>query len=89
MCGILGAINREITSELLNTIKHRGPDRQSIVHDVFERNQIDLAHTRLSIVELSEAGNQPMESRCGDYVLVFNGERILEDYPILKRYYII
>ena len=74
MCGILGAINREITSELLNTIKHRGPDRQSIVHDVFERNQIDLAHTRLSIVELSEAGNQPMESRCGDYVLVFNGE---------------
>ena len=53
MCGILGAINREITSELLNTIKHRGPDRQSIVHDVFERNQIDLAHTRLSIVEIN------------------------------------
>lgn len=74
MCGILGAINREITPGLLDTIKHRGPDRQSIVHDGFAGNRIDLGHARLSIVELSEAGNQPMESQCGNYVIVFNGE---------------
>ncbi|HAU68266.1 MAG TPA: hypothetical protein DCW52_07700, partial [Gammaproteobacteria bacterium] len=35
---------------------------------------VHLAHTRLAIIELSEAANQPMSSKCGRYTLVFNGE---------------
>lgn len=74
MCGILGSINMRITPSLLDTIKHRGPDRQAIYTEEVGTNKLYLAHTRLSIVDLSEAGNQPMVSDCGNYVLVFNGE---------------
>lgn len=74
MCGILGSINTEVTTDLLDCIKHRGPDNQAIYKDTVAGNVIYLAHTRLSIVDLSEAGNQPMVSDCGNYVLVFNGE---------------
>jgi asparagine synthase (glutamine-hydrolysing) len=72
MCGILGGINVKIDNELLNTIKHRGPDRQAIYDDDIHR--VSLAHTRLSIVDLSDAGNQPMVSEDNNYVIVFNGE---------------
>lgn len=74
MCGILGGVNLRITPELLATIRHRGPDRQAIYDDVCDGQVVSLAHTRLSIVDLSEAGNQPMVSPDGNYVLVFNGE---------------
>lgn len=74
MCGILGGVNLRVTQALIDTIKHRGPDRQDIYDDVCEGHEISLAHARLSIVDLSEAGNQPMVSDDGNYVLVFNGE---------------
>lgn len=74
MCGILGGINCRITDELLDTIKHRGPDRQDIYNDICDGQEVSLAHTRLSIVDLSDAGNQPMISPDGNYVLIFNGE---------------
>lgn len=74
MCGILGSINRLIDHGLLDTIKHRGPDRQAIYTELQNDYTINFAHTRLSIVDLSEAGNQPMVSPCGNYILVFNGE---------------
>jgi asparagine synthase (glutamine-hydrolysing) len=74
MCGILGAINISVTTDLLDTIRHRGPDCQAIYSDKVNNHSIYLAHTRLSIVDLSAAGNQPMVSECGNYVLIFNGE---------------
>ena len=74
MCGILGSINVPVSSDLLNTIKHRGPDYQAIYCDECGGNKVYLAHTRLSIVDLSDAGNQPIESFDHNYVLVFNGE---------------
>lgn len=74
MCGILGGVNLRITSDLLATIQHRGPDRQAIYNDVCAGQDISLAHTRLSIVDLSDAGAQPMISPDGNYVLIFNGE---------------
>lgn len=74
MCGILGSINRKIDKGLLNQIKHRGPDRQAIYEDKRDKHEVYLAHTRLSIVDLSEAGNQPMISEDNNYVLIFNGE---------------
>lgn len=74
MCGILGSINQKINTELVNIIKHRGPDRQAIYNDISDKHEVNLAHTRLSILDLSAAGNQPMISECGNYVLIFNGE---------------
>jgi asparagine synthase (glutamine-hydrolysing) len=54
------------------TLKHRGPDDGGSWADVAAG--VALAHRRLSIVDLSSEGHQPMTSRDGRYVLVFNGE---------------
>ena len=74
MCGIAGAINAELTKESLNLIKHRGPDFQDFVVENMGGNSVYLGHTRLSILDLSPTGNQPMKSSCGQYTLIFNGE---------------
>ncbi len=74
MCGILGGINARITDELLLTISHRGPDRRDLVTQLCGDDTVTMGHTRLSIVDLSEAGNQPMTSADGNYTLIFNGE---------------
>ncbi len=72
MCGIAGSIGiaNWNSSEVLSKIAHRGPDSDG----VFTEDNVMLAHTRLSIVDLSEAGAQPMTSDDGNYVMVFNGE---------------
>ncbi len=74
MCGILGSINLPVDKEMLDTICHRGPDRQDICMNKQGDCMISLAHCRLSIVDQSDAGNQPMTSPCGNYTLIFNGE---------------
>ena len=57
---------------MASALAHRGPDASGVwVDDVIG---IALAHRRLSILELSTAGAQPMISACGRYVIVFNGE---------------
>lgn len=53
-------------------LSHRGPDDEGVWVDSHEG--VALAHRRLSILDLSAAGHQPMQSACGRYVLVFNGE---------------
>jgi asparagine synthase (glutamine-hydrolysing) len=77
MCGIAGIlssdprlITREVGLAMVEAIRHRGPDRQ----DAWVGEGVVLAHARLSILDLSEAGNQPMVSPSGRHVLVFNGE---------------
>ncbi len=74
MCGIAGSVNTPTDEKTLEFIRHRGPDSQGLVRDTVGSNQIYLGHTRLSIVDLSEAGNQPMYSDCGNYCIIFNGE---------------
>jgi len=54
------------------TQSHRGPDNIGIWTD--EAVGIALGHSRLSILDLSASGNQPMISPCGRYVIIFNGE---------------
>lgn len=74
MCGIAGSVNSALSIEDVSLINHRGPDNISIVKAVVAGNDVYLGHTRLSIQDLSDAGNQPMYTACGNYCIVFNGE---------------
>ncbi|MFE8033058.1 asparagine synthase (glutamine-hydrolyzing) [Thiohalocapsa marina] len=75
MCGILGCygtVGAEPLTRAMDRIAHRGPDDSGVYHDADAG--IGLGHRRLSIVDLSVAGHQPMLSADGSVVLVFNGE---------------
>lgn len=80
MCGFAGFIYRSELVEnpevVLNAmgmaIETRGPDSDGIWLD--KKQRIGFCHRRLSIVDLSEAGHQPMVSASGRYVIAFNGE---------------
>jgi asparagine synthase (glutamine-hydrolysing) len=75
MCGILGVsgpFNPLNFAFALSKIKHRGPDDSDIFLD--EGNHVALGHVRLSILDLSILGHQPMFSEDGRVVLIFNGE---------------
>lgn len=79
MCGICGYIGPEkITPEHLwkmnNSMYHRGPDDGGIWQYRIGDREIGMAQRRLSILDLSDLGHQPMHSEDGRYVLVFNGE---------------
>ncbi len=77
MCGIAGIYHldrprdeRAAVARMTNALAHRGPDAEGCVH----AGRATLGHRRLSIIDLSEAANQPFEDASGRYVLVFNGE---------------
>lgn len=81
MCGIVGFVQppersaselKSILAGMSKVISHRGPDDSGAWVDV-ERG-IALGHRRLSILDLSPEGHQPMISASGRYVIVFNGE---------------
>lgn len=77
MCGIAGFCNfrgdRNANIEKMKErMVHRGPDAGGSYHS--EDGNISLGHRRLSIIDLSENGSQPMVSHSGRYVIVFNGE---------------
>ncbi len=79
MCGFTGFLGGDqveaasaTLQRMANAIVHRGPDAYGAWHDAGAG--IALAHRRLSILELSAAGAQPMQSACGRYVIAFNGE---------------
>lgn len=76
MCGIAGCLNQlegpRIATTMLDHLRHRGPDAQGWVDLTDERTSVQLAHARLSIIDLSEAASQPF---CrGQLSLVYNGE---------------
>ena len=74
MCGILGSVNIPFSEDILDLIAHRGPDDFGIERFHSGEHEVHFGHRRLSIVDLSPAGHQPMVSPCGNYVLIFNGE---------------
>ena len=74
MCGILGTINSPFGERELALIQRRGPDDWGIERYDVCGQHITLGHRRLSIVDLSPNGHQPMSSDCGKYHIIFNGE---------------
>lgn len=87
MCGIVGIwhkqTNRPVSEGMLiamrDTMTHRGPDDAG----VYVKNSLGLGHRRLSIIDTSSGGHQPMVSQDGRYALVFNGE--IYNYADLKK----
>ncbi|MEM9636050.1 MAG: asparagine synthetase B, partial [Pseudomonadota bacterium] len=81
MCGITGYLARPgdnasvmdaRVQDMMQAVAYRGPDSQG--HWVDPETGIALGHLRLAIVDLSDAGAQPMTSASGRYVMVYNGE---------------
>ena len=81
MCGIAGFFSagglhlepsEALARRMANALVHRGPDDSGVWVDADAG--IALAHRRLSILDLTPAGHQPMVSLSGRYVVVFNGE---------------
>jgi len=82
MCGITGFLNFQkdqsdiqlsaTVREMSDTLIHRGPDDSGLWVD--ERAGIALGFRRLSIIDLTPTGKQPMLSHSGRYVIIYNGE---------------
>lgn len=89
MCGIAGFAGpdagseraHEILTQMTTAIRHRGPDDSGawVDRDLL----VGLGHRRLSIVDLSPAGHQPMTSASGRFVIVFNGE--IYNHHLLRK----
>ncbi|MEL6632895.1 MAG: asparagine synthase (glutamine-hydrolyzing) [Bacteroidota bacterium] len=92
MCGIAGFTSKtpvdrptEKLQGMIDVMSHRGPNAEGI----FEDEIVHLGHRRLSILDLTEVGNQPIQDHSGRYTMVFNGEIYnyqeikaeLKDYP--------
>jgi asparagine synthase (glutamine-hydrolysing) len=82
MCGIAGLlfsgkngepkISKTVLQEMSDRLTHRGPDSAGVWCS--NEGKIGFVHRRLAILDLSEAGAQPMQSHCGRFLTVFNGE---------------
>jgi len=83
MCGIAGLFNAtsayaetterdRLVRQMINSIAHRGPDAEGVWHDT--RGRCSLGHRRLSIIDTSDAGRQPMVSSSKRWIISFNGE---------------
>lgn len=91
MCGIAGVAraSKENSSkseglfEAVACLSHRGPDDSGVAHLSSSQAAVSLGHTRLSIIDLSSGGHQPMSSADGRYTMVFNGE--IYNYREIKQ----
>lgn len=90
MCGIAGIwFSKSVGAETLESqarrmgasLIHRGPDAGGVWVD--QAGALGLSHRRLSILDLSEAGTQPMRSQAGHHVMVYNGE--CYNFPDLRK----
>ncbi|PIT04874.1 hypothetical protein TSA1_32105 [Bradyrhizobium nitroreducens] len=88
MCGIIGIvgskagrIDRQVLRRMTDALAHRGPNGDG--HWISEDGGAGFGHRRLSIIDLSSAGAQPMVSASGRYALTYNGE--VYNYRDLRR----
>lgn len=70
ICGYTGSINEQILGAMTATLRHRGPDDQGT--KIFDN--VGLGHTRLSIIDLTPAGHQPLANQDGTIWISYNGE---------------
>src|SRR2546422_2833299 len=81
ICGIVGAIDRHTLDDMTQALAHRGPDGHGVIRPAGET--FGLGHRRLSIIDLSPAGAQPMSDPTGRYWITYNGE--VYNFPELRR----
>ena len=86
MCGIVGfysnkVFDNDIIVQMGNSIAHRGPDDSGYWSNKFKN--FNLCHRRLSILDLSHNGSQPMTSKSQRWVIAFNGE--IYNYQEIKN----
>lgn len=77
MCGICGYISSSNTyngAAMVESLHHRGPDGRGSESHNFGKRTVFLGHTRLSIIDLSDLGSQPMHSPDGQISITYNGE---------------
>ena len=78
MCGLLGivdykkSVNASLFNEMLNSLKHRGPDDEGVEVFSLDSCSIFLGHRRLSIIDISSNGHQPMLYE--HLAIIYNGE---------------
>src|SRR5450432_3101347 len=91
MCGIAGILNKQVPAtqeqikRMTDAMCHRGPDAEGFYVD----GPLAFGHRRLSIIDLSDAANQPFIDNSGRYAIVFNGEiyNYAEIKPLLNDYH--
>lgn len=81
ICGIVGSSDRDAIERMTATLAHRGPDDSGVAH--FPEVALDLGHRRLSIIDLSPRGHQPMAGKGGHLSITYNGE--IYNYRELKK----
>ena len=88
MCGIAGYISEDLLDgqRMIEVISHRGPDSSSTYHIQRGRHNVFLGHQRLSIIDLSDAGRQPMSTPGDEVTITFNGE--IYNYNELRAQYL-
>lgn len=81
MCGVSAILSqhveglKEAISSMVSVMNHRGPDGHgTYIDQISQSSYLALGHNRLSIIDLTEHAAQPMKSRDGRYVLIYNGE---------------
>jgi asparagine synthase (glutamine-hydrolysing) len=74
MCGLYASLGFKPDRARIDIVAHRGPDGSGWREFQSPAGAVALGHRRLAIIDLSDAGLQPMASRCGRFHLVFNGE---------------
>ena len=83
MCGIVGVVGAladlDVVRRMTRLLAHRGPDDEG----AWEDGDVRFGHRRLSILDLSELGHQPMVTDDGDYAITFNGE--IYNFPLLRE----
>lgn len=89
MCGIFGFVGKKYTKSrddlflMKESLLHRGPDHFDFFKHEFSDYELNFGHVRLSILDISSAGGQPMHSKTDRYVIVFNGE--IYNYREIKK----
>ena len=80
--GSIGSdLSYEKAMKICNILKHRGPDDGDVW--LSKINKVCIGQRRLSIIDLSKRARQPMKSKCGNFIITYNGE--IYNYLFIKK----